>query len=146
MNAWFKRTFPHQQSLTLLCALGCKTSEEAVLATDDFSAASLPVLLGVCAYAPAQIYPLLKCLLSCSFVFRTGKNPTTQPWGCFWLQGNPRLQPPHEPQREGQPLTPNLCGHQEKKREIQRGLPPLKKKREFLKGLLLVCFTDGEAR
>lgn len=23
------------------------------------------------------------------------------------------LQPPQEPQREGQPLTPNLCGHKE---------------------------------
>lgn len=51
---------------------------------------------------------------------------------------NPRFQPPQEPQREEQPLTPNLCGHKEKKREIRRGVPPLKKKREILKGLLLM--------
>ncbi|KAF4791155.1 hypothetical protein TURU_133798 [Turdus rufiventris] len=76
-----------------------------------------------------------------------GANPN----GEVWLNGavkdwekpnnstlNPRFQPPQEPQRAEQPLTPNLCGNKKKKREIRRGVPPLKKKREILKGLLLM--------
>lgn len=64
----------------------------------------------------------------------------------FLVTGQPEASATTGNPREGQPLTPNLCGHKEKKREIQRGVPPLKKKREILKGLLLVCFTDGETR